>query len=122
MVLRLTGGAGKKRKSDEPARIPDVMGKVAGVAIDTTQITAMLDKEQINMDDMIAGLDLAQLVALDVVVDKYEKTLGSDTAIKCYSDFDADLKQIQDTYINIYIYISLSLYIYIYVFIFPYTF
>jgi hypothetical protein len=96
-VLRFKGGA-KKRKAHEPARIPEVMGKVAGVGIDTAQITTMLSKEQINMDDLIAGLDLAQLVALDGLVDKYEKTLGGDTAIKCYSDFDTDLKQIQDTY------------------------
>ena len=49
-------------------------------------------------------LNLGQSVALDGLIDKYEKTLGSDTAIKCYSDFDTDLKQIQDTYvISLYI-------------------
>ena len=100
LVLGILGGA-KKRKAEEPARIPDVLGKVAIVATDTTQISTVLNKEHFNMEDMIAGLNLGQLVALDGSIDKYEKHLASDTAIRCYSDFDSDLKQIQEHICNI---------------------
>ena len=96
-ALTIAGGGGKRARGEDVGNaIPTLIGLPAVMDTDSNEIRAMLSKDHINIDGMISGLTEAQLVALDGIVDKYEKTLGSDTAIKSYADFDAELKQIQD--------------------------
>jgi hypothetical protein len=97
LAFRIRGGAQKKRKAlDEPTHIPDVMGKVEIKDTDPEVVKTLFGIDNIDVEEMINTLSMAQLVALDTVVDKYEKTLGCDTAIKAIAEFYPDTKNLQE--------------------------
>ena len=104
MVLRFRGGAKKRKALDEPTNIPDVMGKVEIKDTDPEVVKTLLGIDDIDVEAMANTLSVAQLVALDTVVDKYEKTLGSDTAIKAIAEFHPDTKNLQECIIKGYEY------------------
>ena len=94
LALRLEGGG--KRARESAGSIPEVVGKVALADNEIEAVKTVLQKDNMSMEDFIGRLNVDQLEALDALVDKYEKNLSSDTAIRLFAELEPSMKQIQD--------------------------
>jgi hypothetical protein len=92
LVLRNAGGGKRARKDDGQdaeggkSKIESIIGEITAKAGDAPAVAVAITKD-INIDDWLDNLTIADAEALKLVAVKYEKSGHSDTVIRSYAKY-----------------------------------